>query len=230
MSIASFYCQNLKLDDVVIELDPAEASHAVKARRLRQGDQVRLFNGCGVSAYGFLQNIERRSVVVKIESFEQHSKVESSISVAVAIPKGDRQKVLIDMLTQLGIFEIIPLYCDRSVTKFSKNTIGKWRRGAIEACKQSQNPWLPVFNDETSLDDLLKDATRTLYYADGEGVDIDLLDRGSDKLTLIVGPEGGFSPREFTLLKQSNTASFKVGPYILRTEAAAIAAASAFIA
>ena len=230
MSIASFYCPELQLNDVSVELDSSEAAHAVKARRLRHGDDVRLFNGNGVSALGHLSTVERRHVVVELDSFSQHEAPQFCLSIAVAIPKGDRQKVLVDMLTQLGIFEIIPLCCDRSVTKFSKNTIEKWQRGAIEACKQSQNPWLPKFVNEASLDDLLKDSSRTLYYADASGANLKSFSNTSSNITLIIGPEGGFSPREFDLLEQACIPSFKVGPYILRTEAAAIAAASAFIA
>ena len=232
MAIPSFFHPGLNNRESTIELEPSEASHAVKARRLRVGDTVRIFNGNGLSANGVLQSIERRAVTLELHEFEMHSRPEQAISVAVAIPKGDRQKVLIDNLTQLGLFEIIPLRCDRSVTKTSKNTLEKWQRVAIEACKQSQNPWLPKVLGERSLDELLSESERSLYYADacGEPIsDVKKTVSTSSLVTIIVGPEGGFTLQEFTKLEQNSISSFKLGPYILRTEAAAIAAVAAFI-
>jgi len=233
MAIPSFFHPNLIKDVSIIDLDPSEASHAVKVRRLRVGDAVRIFNGEGLSSNGVLQSFERRAVKVELLGFEEHPRPDQIVSVAVAIPKGDRQKVLIDALTQLGVFEIIPLRCERSVTKSSKNTVEKWQRAAIEACKQSQNPWLPNISDEQSIEQLLAQSTRAFYYADATG---DLVSELRDQpqrsmlTTIIVGPEGGFTPNEFSTFEQKSIPSFKLGPYILRTEAAAIAAVAAFIA
>ena len=232
MAIPSFFHPDLNNRASVIELEPGEASHAVKARRLKVGDAVRIINGNGLSANGVLQSIERRAVTLELHDFEEHSRPEQVISVAVAIPKGDRQKVLIDALTQLGVFEIIPLRCERSVSKSSKNTVEKWQRVAIEACKQSQNPWLPKVLAEHSLDELLIEGERALYYADAGGEAVaELKNKASTSslATIIVGPEGGFTSQEFTKLEQNSISSFKLGPYILRTEAAAIAAVAAFI-
>ncbi len=232
MAIPNFFHPSLETGVSIIELDPNEASHAVKARRLRVGDTVRVFNGDGLSAKGVLQAIERRAATIELLVFEEHSRPEQAISVAVAIPKGDRQKMLIDALTQLGVFEIIPLRCERSVTKSSKNTVEKWQRVAIEACKQSQNPWLPKILDEHNLDELLGESERSLYYADAGGESLSQLRKEastSSLATIIVGPEGGFTLQEFTILEQNAISSFKLGPYILRTEAAAIAAVAAFI-
>ncbi len=232
MAIPSFFYSDLKRTVTVIDLDPGEASHAVKARRLRPGDAVRVFNGDGLSANGVLQSVERRAVSLELHRFEEHSRLNQAISVAVAIPKGDRQKVLIDVLTQLGVFEIIPLRCERSVTKSSKNTVEKWQRIAIEACKQSQNPWLPKIQEEHSLEGLMTKSDRAFYYADASGEPIiDLKNKEPDSLlaTIIVGPEGGFSSKEFIELEKKSIFSFRLGPYILRTEAAAIAAVAAFI-
>ncbi|MFT6407745.1 MAG: 16S rRNA (uracil1498-N3)-methyltransferase [Arenicella sp.] len=155
MSIPSFYYPLLASNDCVISLDANEASHAVKSRRLRVGQTVRIFNGAGRQAIGILSLIERRSVRVELSSIEQLEQPARKVSIAVAVPKGDRQKVMVDMLTQLGVFEIIPLRCQYSVTKFSPAIAEKWARVAVEACKQSQNPWLPIITSERDLDDLL---------------------------------------------------------------------------
>jgi len=233
MATPSFYHPLLAQADSVIELEQGEAAHAVKARRLRVGDAVRIFSGGGLSAMGVLESVERRSVSVVINEFQEHKRPAPVISVAVAVPKGDRQKVLVDALTQLGVFEIIPLRCERSVTKSSANTLEKWERVAIEACKQSQNPWIPKISEELCLEELIADNARALCYADATGAPLRELSFEAAKsscITILVGPEGGYSPEEFNLLDQNSIPSFRLGPYILRTEAAAIAAVSALIA
>jgi 16S rRNA (uracil1498-N3)-methyltransferase len=235
MSIPSFYYSQLEADDSLVSLDANEASHAVKSRRLRVGQNVRLFNGLGMEAIGALSVVERRSVLVKLDTIKQLEAPARKVTVAVAIPKGDRQKVMIDMLTQLGVFRIIPLRCQYSVTKFNHSTSEKWLRVAIEACKQSQNPWLPIIASEQGLDQLLgadengvnngKDNQTKLVVANADGDSVLSLAQSSSEITVLIGPEGGFSEQEFAKLKQFSVPSMRVGPYILRTEAAAIAAA-----
>ena len=136
---------------------------------------------------------------------------------------------MIDVLTQLGVSEIIPLRCEHSVTKFTENMSQKWLRAAVEACKQSQNPWLPAISNECDLDELLSDGNRNCVFANADGLSLsELLDNCSNT-TVLIGPEGGFSDNEFAKLKQFSVPSMAIGTYILRTEAAAIAAASVLI-
>ena len=226
MAIPSFYHPRLEVHDKSVSLDSNEASHAVKARRLGVGQKVRLFNGMGLVGLGLLSSVGRREVCVELNSVEKANEVEPRISIAVALPKGDRQKVMVEMLTQLGVFEIIPLRCRRSVTKFSGNTSEKWARAAIEACKQSQNPHLPFIREEHSFEQLLRDEDREFVFADAAGVHPKPGALPATHLTVLVGPEGGFSNDEFAMLRQRSIMSIKLGPYILRSEAAAFAMAS----
>ncbi len=226
MAIPSFYHADLAVSDKVIDLDSNESAHAIKSRRLKAGQAIRMFNGSGLVAHGVLSTVGRRNVSVDIESTKQLNRPDRLISVAVTAPKGDRQKVMIDMLTQLGVFEIIPLRCDRSITKFSENLYEKWLRVAIEACKQSQNPWVPIISNEVSFETLLSEVDRQFIFANADGMSaLDISQRFND-LTILVGPEGGFSEAEFAKLKQFSIPSLSVGAYILRTETAAIAATS----
>ena len=213
----------------MISLDANESSHAVKARRLRVSQVVRVFNGLGLVANGVISVIGRREVMVELQSIEQLMRPQGGVSIAVALPKGDRQKVMVDMLTQLGVVEIIPLRCEHSVTKFSDNTAEKWTRVAIEACKQSQNPWLPKISAETGLDQLLCDERKHFLVANADGAAPQALAQKTSDVTVLIGPEGGFSEQEFATLRQRSIPSIRIGSYILRTEAAAVAAASALI-
>jgi 16S rRNA (uracil1498-N3)-methyltransferase len=255
MSIPSFYHSSLNPQDSEVSLDPKEASHAAKSRRLRVGQQIRLFNGLGLAAKGVLSLVERRTVMVKLDSFEQLEQPARRVSIAVATPKGDRQKVMVDILTQLGVFEIIPVRCQYSETKFNDNTAEKWLRVSIEACKQSQNPWLPRIACEQELGQLLgsfaencnvsmssqasnihtdkghsrTDNQRILVAANADGDCLLSLAQGDSDVTVLIGPEGGFSEQEFATLRQFSVPSVRIGTYILRTEAAAISAASILV-
>lgn len=228
MATPSFYHQTLNEDVFDVELEPEEAAHAVKARRLKVGQRVRLFDGNGLLALGELSEIGRRSASVVIDEFKRSEPAERRLSIAVALPKGDRQKVMLDMLTQLGVAEITPLLCDYSVTKPTKNSDEKWLRILIESAKQSQNLFLPVINNPVTLDEILATKQASVLFANADGQTMSEHLSLQQNLIVLVGPEGGFSEREFELLKQMNISSIALGGNILRTEAAAVAVAAQF--
>ena len=239
MAIPSFYCPELnsalfESDAPLITLSKNESAHAIKSRRLRQGQEVNLLNGQGGFSKGSIVVVDKRAVEIQLTSFRQKPKNSSSITIATAIPKGDRQKVMIDMLTQLGVSRVIPLNCEHSVTRYSDNLALKWERTAIEACKQSQNPWLPTISSAQTVEQLLNSEDSKLAYADASGESIELLGRSlyQDKaanLTVIIGPEGGFSDNEIKLMVEQKCLPIKLGDFILRTESAAITTVSQFL-
>jgi len=230
MAIPSFYHSSLSENDFNVELDAAEAAHAIKARRLKVGQPIRLFNGLGLIGFGELSSMDRRSASVSLSSFEQCDEPATRLTIAAALPKGDRQKVMLDMLTQLGVSGIIPLLCEYSVSKVANNnTPEKWRRLLIEAAKQSQNPRLPVIRKEIALADLITSNTKPIAYANADGGSLaDLVDSPTNEIVVLVGPEGGFSEAEFELFRQHKINAIALGGHILRTEAAAIAVAAQF--
>ena len=239
MAIPSFYCPELnsalfESDAPLITLSKNESAHAIKSRRLRQGQEVNLLNGQGGFSKGSIIVVDKRAVEIQLTSFRQKPKNSSSITIATAIPKGDRQKVMIDMLTQLGVSRVIPLNCEHSVTRYSDNLALKWERTAIEACKQSQNPWLPIISSAQTIEQLLNSEDSKLAYADASGESIELLGRSlyQDKaanLTVIIGPEGGFSDNEIKLMAEQKCLPIKLADFILRTESAAITTVSQFL-
>ena len=228
MATPSFYHPSLNEQDSIVNLSAAEASHAVSARRLKVGHKVRLFDGLGLVAYGELSTAARRTVAVSIKSFERLEKPNKRLTIAVASPKGDRQKNMLDMLTQLGVSDIIPLSCEYSITKFNDKVREKWQRVVIEAAKQSQNPFLPIIHKNISLNDLISDTSKTVLVANAGGQSILELNFPLEELIVVVGPEGGFSDAEFDLFENSTITSIALGGHILRTEAAAVAAAAQF--
>lgn len=239
MSLPTFFASSLSKDSTEVSLNEPELQHARAARRLGHGDQVCVLNGCGVSAVGIITTLDRNQFKVSRLQITVHAALVQNIVIAVAIPKADRQRFLIESLTQLGVSQIVPLNCDLSAAKFANaNAKGlvKWRRYAIEACKQSQNPWLPSISEGQSVAQivdqfkagqgiirrLLADGAGTSVYVDTQAAKIEQ----AETVLVTIGPEGGFSDRERLLLRDNCYRPTRIGNTILRIETAAIAFAS----
>ena len=237
MAIPSFYCDELSIEllqapDPVVTLSESESSHAVRARRLREGQAVNVLNGQGLIGHGCILTLDKRAVQISFESHSLKPQAQPRLTIAAAIPKGDRQKVMVDMLTQIGVAQIIPLQCEHSVTRYSDNLGKKWLRAAIESCKQSQNSWLPVIGEALTVEQLMAQKNQNIVYADAGGQSMFELCQsigGETGLVVIIGPEGGLSENEIKALSSNNIMPVSLGNNILRTEAAAITAAAQFV-
>jgi 16S rRNA (uracil1498-N3)-methyltransferase len=230
MAIPSFYHQDLTAQDTSVQLSAIEAAHAIKSRRLGEGQKIRLLNGKGLVANCVIESIAQRSVSARISGFENHPETQTKLTIATAVPKGDRQRVLVEMLTQIGVSEIVPLACEHSVTRYKANMHDKWQRWAVEASKQSQNPWLPIIDEGMSLLDLMKIAPERLIYTDAQGDSVQSLKASMSAPIVLIGPEGGFSPAEIELFHEHEIKSVSLAGCILRTETAAVALASQWLA
>ena len=233
----SFFAQDLALDSTTIQLDDDEARHALKVRRLKDGDQVSLINGDGLRATGTLKVGAQGAALVEV-LLNQVVRVEQTshrLIVASALPKGDRTRFLIEMLTQLGVWQFIPLECDRSVQKASTSLLNKIRRYAIEACKQSDNPWLPFIHSPVRVSALRNTLSAHhngshqevgLLYCDATGDGLPAAFEKAGDACAVIGPEGGFSSKELALLEQQGGKPISLAPWILRTETAGAAVAA----
>ena len=232
MATPTFYHPQLTADSRQVELSAAESAHAAKSRRLRAGQDIRLFDGKGLVAKAVIVESIRGSICAEVSSCQRSASRQSGLIIATAIPKGDRQRTMVDMLTQLGVYQIIPLQCEHSVTRFSDNMRSKWQRISVEACKQSQNPWLPTIGEYQTIMELLESRSEqskmTFFYADGAGERMSQLTFDSDHTVILVGPEGGFSSAESAQLQSAGISPVRLSTGILRTETAAISAASQF--
>ncbi|MEO0367251.1 MAG: RsmE family RNA methyltransferase [Pseudomonadota bacterium] len=225
----SFFAPDLNLESSFVYLSPEESQHLSRARRMDVGAEVSLINGAGCRARGVYAGIEGR--LAKIERIQgtQHAPSDLQVTIAAAIPKGDRMRTMLDMLAQIGIHSFVPLECDRSNTNSVKGSAAsKWQRYLIEACKQSDNPFLPSLQKTMTLKELLTNSEdQALFVAQPTGKRMTAMP-GSKRLIGIVGPEGGFSAAEIGLLKGTQVTEIGLGQHILRTETAAILLASKF--
>ena len=213
-----------------ISLSDDEVRHASMSRRLQTGSEVILLNGHGWRATGKFVQLSKRVGTVFIEEVVRLDRPVKKVTLACAIPKGDRQKVMFDMLTQCGVSDFIPLHCEFSVVKASTKLIEKWQRIIIEACKQSGNEFTMQVHQPKSVAELVTELIDSDIWCESQLFRAELDDNRSptvthDNVLTLIGPEGGFSQTEKELLDSSGVETISFSDHILRTETAAVAAA-----
>ncbi len=214
-----------------------EAHHFLKVMRGKSGDPILLFDGKGLRFRGVVETVRKMEIGVHI--FETNSaSAESSVrlTIATALPKGDRQKFLVEKLTELGVARLIPLRCERGVSKVDDGVLERLRRQVIEASKQSMRSVLMQIGGELTFAGLETAATDKFLLhplddsAIGQTPLRSLIDaEWANGLLFAVGPEGGFTDTETTDALQSGFRPVDLGPRILRTETACIAVAAAVL-
>jgi 16S rRNA (uracil1498-N3)-methyltransferase len=224
MSTPTFYIeQDMQAGDR-IDLEGKEAWHAIGVKRLNVDDPVRLINGRGSVAMAKVENITGRyRAMLAIETVNHVPPIKPDIILATAVAKGDRQSIMLDMATQLGMNSWQPLACRRSVSKIGKNSYQRWQKVCLEACKQSGAAWLPELLPAAMPAEVAKQAVAggrevLLAHPDGEK---NYPVSAADKM-LMVGPEGGFTDDEVEKTVAAGARIISLGFNILRIETAAI--------
>lgn len=232
-----FYFEELADPGAVVTLSGEEAHHAAASRRLHPGDTLWLFDGRGGIARAILLRVSarERELELRIEERRTEPPPRPAIHLACALPKGDRQSVLLDMATQLGMTQFTPLICERGVAKPGTNASERWRRLCLEACKQSRRPNLPVIHPPTVPGEIATHATATgstvwIAHPSAQATSIAsaVKQSATADVTILVGPEGGFTEAEVAQATGGGAKLLALGSAILRIETAALALIAAF--
>ena len=206
-----------------ITLDPSGSKHARDVLRLDEGDQVEIFDDAGNVAVGAIVALSP-SVVVRVASITSSPAKVFDLTIASAIPKGERADWMIEKLSELGVSRFIPLATERSVVlPEGRNKRDRWIRIATESAKQSRRAGVMQIDELTQLKEVVARAPRSCSYLSPEA------SAGTEPLppsTLLVGPEGGWTDDEIQLFARSDIQPLKLTQTILRIETAAIAAAA----
>jgi 16S rRNA (uracil1498-N3)-methyltransferase len=222
-----------------VALDAEESRHAMGSRRLQDGDMVTLFDGAGAMARGTLQKprSKRHEATVEIQTREWCEAPRPWIGVGYAVPKGDRHATLIDMATQVGADRLAPLAFERAVGRADEEKASRWRRIAIEACKQARRAWLPTLASASGPREFLvavRAAGGVVLAADPAGDSLLTVARApeiqsADGVAVLIGPEGGMTPAERELLRSGGATPVNLGPFIQRIETAAVSASAGLV-
>ncbi|MEC7709313.1 MAG: RsmE family RNA methyltransferase, partial [Planctomycetota bacterium] len=161
MSHRFFLSQTPTEDTARLEGD--EARHLARVMRAKTGDTVELFDGQGTSWTATVQAIQRNHVSLRLDQKQSETiSNKPTITLAVALPKGDRQKWLIEKITELGTDSLVPLTTTRSVAEPTAAAISRLQRGVIESCKQSGRNRLLEITQPQSLHNLLTTSSASL--------------------------------------------------------------------
>ncbi|MGB7344970.1 MAG: RsmE family RNA methyltransferase [Pirellulaceae bacterium] len=217
----------------VATLDPSESLHAIKVMRVQLGDSVELFDGKGGQAAATVVSITRKECSCCVESFRTKNREPNrELTFAIALPKPDRCREMIERLTELGVKRIVPIDASRTQRGPSTSLIEKLRRAVVEACKQSGRNVLMEIADPVSLGEFLQEeddaAAKWIAHPDGDAVGLNEI-APLLSVTALVGPEGGWSDDEVNLSIERGFRKVSLGQRIYRIETAAVYLASRLI-
>ncbi len=198
-------------------LTGAEAHHAQHVMRAGVGQQITLFDGSGREYLARIAAIDRSSITLTIlETRSVSREAQRQVTVGVTLPKGERQRWLIEKLTELGAAEVVPLRSARSAVHPEGKSLQKLTRSVIEACKQCGRNTLMTIGPLTDLPTFLarppEGALRWLADPTAPGVSAGTRHR---EAYLAIGPEGGFSAAEQAAAEQAGWDRVGLGPRIL---------------
>lgn len=216
-----------------VSLDKLASNHLLRVLRLRQGEQFILFNGDGCE-YPSKLEIAGKTAIAQISEARQTAR-ESALQLHLyqGISKGERMDFAIQKAIELGVSEITPLFCERTVVSLKGDRLTKkqqhWQAIAISACEQSGRNRIPAIHPaQTFSQALAADKTSLkLMLEPTAGQQLSSLQPEDKALSIYIGPEGGFSENEIILAQQNDLRGINLGPRILRTETAALAAVTA---
>ncbi len=216
--------------DNQVNISGSDYKHIAKVLRLKQGNEITLFDETGTEYLGEITRINSRKIMISIsgtKSVETESKL--SITLLQGIPKGDKMDIIIEKATELGVKEIVPVVTERSQIRHTQK-IQRWQRIASESLKQCRRFIAPkihgVVNFEQALKNNINGQLRIILHKKNQDKlknKIKNTSQHTDNITVLVGPEGGFSNEEVATAEESGFIQIGLGPRILRTETAAIA-------
>jgi 16S rRNA (uracil1498-N3)-methyltransferase len=225
----------------VVELPRETGAHLAKVLRARSGDEVVLFNGDGREFTGAVEKVQGSRVSASIGAariMDRESPFQ--LTLVQCVPRGDRMDFIVQKATELGVVRIIPVLSQRSVVRLDESQSASkqvhWRAVAVSACEQCGRNRLPSVAAPQPLLNYLgslaqaneglrlvlepERARRTERAAQS----LDIASQSVSRAEIAIGPEGGFAPEELEAFDLSSFSRMALGPRVLRTETAAIAA------
>jgi 16S rRNA (uracil1498-N3)-methyltransferase len=221
----------LKLGETC-NIDGQAAHHLLKVLRCRIDQRVTLFNGDGFDYSSRITTLGKNRLGVLLEEIsEAEAELPLKIHLGIPLSKGQRMDYAIQKAVELGVNEITPLMTSRSVVKLDqKRQEGKlqhWQQVVISACEQCGRSRIPNLHPLENLDIWSRDATFGIVLDPYNATSIRELRQPQNMVHLIAGPEGGFTRLEVESLVECGFHAVTLGPRILRTETAPLAAISA---
>lgn len=238
------------LSDQTLSLDADESHHAARVLRLKQGQEVGLFDGKGFRAQAVVQTVHKAQVIVSVTQAEYCPPASTQVWIAAAVAKGSRVDDMVDQLSQVNAAGWIPLMAARSVVDPRQSKIDKLRRAAVAAAKQCGRSHLLEITDPMSLKDALAMPAAMRLWASTHSEDqleatlpkrlaaLAKADTSPDEqsggglaktaqpVVVYIGPEGGWTRDEEQMALDAGAIRWRFGEMVMRIETAAVVAAA----
>jgi 16S rRNA (uracil1498-N3)-methyltransferase len=228
-----FHCPDLDS----LTLPPEESHHATAVLRLAPGDALTVFDGRGREARALVTEASKTALRFSILSRHQSPTPAFTLRLVQAIPKAKAMDLILQKTTELGVRSIHPILSDRSVVRLEEGDIStkadKWNQTVLEACKQCGQNHLPEVHPAQSVAAFLETqrawgGLKIIASLQPEARPLRQLIQDARaagpyrEATLVIGPEGDFTPAEIGAFRGAGYLPASLGPTILRTETAAI--------
>jgi len=217
-----------------VTLPESAAAHLARVLRLQPGDACVLFNGDGHDYAARITILSKREVRARVESVRAlDNESPLHITLVQGVARGEKMDWILQKATELGVHAFLPASSERSEVRLDGERAGKrlahWRSVVIAACEQSGRARIPSVASSQALPLAVSSLTGTArFLLDplAQQAITDVAEPG-DGCVLAVGPEGGWSPRDRAVLEGAGFSAVRLGPRVLRTETAGIAAIAA---
>lgn len=249
MALPFFYIESYDSSSAIIILNEETSKHAVQVLRMKEGELLNLTDGKGNLFTAEITAANKRNCAVRINTLIFTPPAVRKISIAISLVKNaTRFEWFLEKATEIGVSEIIPLLCERTERQHFRND--RMKGILVSAMLQSQQTWLPVLHQPKKFEDVFRltppsdgieetgVGSRQTGTADGAQKFIahceegnkqsikQMMEDGASMYTILIGPEGDFTPNEIQLATENNFIPVTLGETRLRTETAGVVAAS----
>lgn len=218
-----------------VEIEGDKARYLSRVLRLRPGDEVRVFNGESPEHSANIEAIGKHGVTLRVgDSYETNTESPLRLHLVQGVSRGERMDFVIQKATELGVKRVTPVLTEYGVVKLDAKRAGKrrehWQGVAESACEQSGRVRVPLIDAPVPLNAWFgsrpAEVDAQLILRPGTGARLAAIEAPNTKVCVLIGPEGGFSDTEYDDADIAGFSPVSLGPRVLRTETAAIAALS----
>jgi 16S rRNA (uracil1498-N3)-methyltransferase len=231
-----FFISSEQVSEPLITVSGEDVRHIASVLRMKTGDELLLCDGAGTDYSVKITRVDRAEIGTEIMSRSMRPARFPRVTLGQGLPKSDKMDLIVQKATELGVAVIVPLITERTIMKVrdEDKRLGRWQKIARESAMQSDRPDIPRVEHIRSFHDFILSpgagsrTLRLLPWEEGTEPIKNVLSRHRDvqDLLVLIGPEGGVSRTEADLARERGFHAVSLGPTILRTETAAIAALS----
>ena len=229
MSLPFFYKEDIDSTATEVVLDEDTSKHMVQVLRMQNKELLQLTNGKGDLFTAEMLDNNRKKCTVKILAVQHIKRTAAKVTLAISLIKNNnRFEWFLEKATEIGISNIVPLICERTEKTVFKSD--RMKSILVSAMLQSQQSWLPILQEPAKFLSFVNQpnsANKFIAHCENRDAKVQLLSHQPfTDSTILIGPEGDFSPDEITIALQNNFIPVALGNTRLRTETAGVVAAT----